>query len=420
MSNNSQTDTNGAAQAPIPDDELERVLELTELDLDYTELQDSLKDLSKLAAHVAGTDISLVNLIDTYTQWSVSNYGIDMDQIPREDTVCQYTILDKEHLEIKNLTNDDRFDISIYGESNSNLEYYFGIPLTTPNGHHIGTLCVMDTEARNLTPEKVELLKIIAKEIVKRLESIHKISDLKSTLNDISEMPRKMLHDIRGPVGGIIGLAEIIRDEAEEKDLDDIIELIELINKGGKSVLELADDILSQHSNEEEQDDKPRDYEFNLVILQNKLQQLFKPQAKSKGVNFAVNIEGDNQELPFPKQKMMQIIGNLISNAIKFTPEDGDVLVNMSLKQKSGDSSQSHNLHITVEDTGTGMPPEQIEAIRNADGDALSTEGTGGEKGFGFGTRLVKHLVLTLDGQLRLESTEGQGTTIEVTIPLNL
>jgi hypothetical protein len=49
--------------------------------------------MTKLAAKVAGTDISVINLIDMYTQWTVSNFGMDLDQMPREDSVCQYTIM---------------------------------------------------------------------------------------------------------------------------------------------------------------------------------------------------------------------------------------------------------------------------------------------------------------------------------------
>lgn len=71
------------------DKEFNRVLELAEYDLDYSSLTDHFKDLSKLAARVAGTDISLVNIIDSYTQWTVSRHGLEVDSMPREDSVCQ-------------------------------------------------------------------------------------------------------------------------------------------------------------------------------------------------------------------------------------------------------------------------------------------------------------------------------------------
>ncbi|MDZ7690180.1 MAG: HAMP domain-containing sensor histidine kinase [Balneolaceae bacterium] len=409
-------------KAPIPENELERVLELTELDLDYTTIKESLGDLNKLAAHVAGTEISLINLIDSYTQWSVSSYGIDAGQLPREESVCQYTIMSNEDFEVKNLKEDDRFNMRDFVTNNPTLEYYYGTPLTSSNGNNLGALCVLDQQEKELTPEKIELLNIIAKEIVTRLESLHKIDELKQTLSKVSELPRKVLHDIRGPVGGIIGLAQIIKSEAEEKNFDDILELIELINKGGKSVLELADEILSAHSEKEDNEaNEPKKNQFTLVLLQDKLEQLFKPQAKSKNVNLAININGDNQQLVFPKQKLLQIIGNLISNAVKFTPEFGEVTVDLILKPLTNDQPESHTLHVTVSDTGVGMEPETLEIIREQDinMDNESTTGTSGEKGHGFGIQLVKHLVQTIDGQLKITSTKGEGTSVEVLVPLN-
>lgn len=67
---------------PVPENEFKRILEISDLDLDYSNLQDHFKDLTKLAAKVTGADISLVNIIDSYTQWSVSTHGLDIAQMP--------------------------------------------------------------------------------------------------------------------------------------------------------------------------------------------------------------------------------------------------------------------------------------------------------------------------------------------------
>ncbi|MDX1639166.1 MAG: GAF domain-containing sensor histidine kinase [Balneolaceae bacterium] len=418
--------------APLPNDELERLLELSNLDLDYSKLQEDLRDLTKLAAHVAGTEISLVNLIDAHTQWTVANFGIDLDQIPREDSVCQYTILADSHLEVPNLKNDGRFSDKDYVLSKPKLEYYFGIPLTTENGRNIGALCVLDTAARELSPEKAELLKIIAREIVARLESIKTINELKENLEEISDLPRKLLHDIRGPIGGIVGLAEIIKDEAEEKNLGDILELVEIIDKGGRSVLDLANELLSSHAVRNEEELRGiENQRFTFLLLKEKLEQLYTPQASSKGVHFRVEVQGKNQKLPIPKHKLLQIIGNLASNAIKFTPEEGTVSVSMKLREtempetKPGpnevqDELHTHQLSVVVKDNGTGMSPELVKHINNweANPESVSTPGTAGEKGYGFGLKLVKHLVNSLEGTLEVLSEQGRGARIEVTIPV--
>ncbi|MFX8933892.1 hypothetical protein ABTN02_19410, partial [Acinetobacter baumannii] len=89
---------------PIPSNEAERLWVLSEFDIDYTEVSDVFKDLTRLAAKIAGTEISLINLIDTYTQWTISNYGLPIEQMDREDSVCQYTIAQPESFELKKLS----------------------------------------------------------------------------------------------------------------------------------------------------------------------------------------------------------------------------------------------------------------------------------------------------------------------------
>ena len=155
-------------QPPIPKNEDERVWALTEYDIDYSDTASLLKDLVELAAKIAGTKISLINLIDTYTQWTVANFGLPLEQMSREDSVCQYTIINNDGFEVKSLSSDDRFKDKFYVVDNPNLEYYFGIPLATAEGYNLGALCVLDTAAKELSPEKVELLKIVAKEVVNR------------------------------------------------------------------------------------------------------------------------------------------------------------------------------------------------------------------------------------------------------------
>lgn len=386
--------------------EFDRILELSELDLDYSSLNDHFKDLSKLAARVAGTDISLVNIIDSYTQWTVSKEGLDIDSMPREDSVCQYTILNGDQLEIKDLSKDDRIKDKFYVKGDPKLRYYFGIPLKTEKGNNIGALCVIDTEKKDLTPEKIELLNIIANEIVSRLESTKQVHDLQDKIDKLTQTQRKVSHDIRGPLGGIIGLSELIKEKGKENKIDEILELMDLIKKGGNSILELAEEILG-----ESDQNLPAQNEFNLRTFKQKLEQLYLPQAKTKGVEFQVNISDKNVDVPFLKNKLIQITGNLISNAIKFTPEKGRVDVSILLQK----GKESNTLHILVKDNGTGMDKEQLELIQK--GESESTNGTSGERGYGFGLSLVRHLTEKLNGELSIESEIGKGTTFEVILP---
>ncbi|OOQ61025.1 GAF domain-containing sensor histidine kinase [Mucilaginibacter pedocola] len=394
---------------PMPQNEMGRIISLSDYDLDYTSFQDTFKDLAKLAAKVAGTSISLVNLIDTFTQWTITNHGLDIDQMPREDSVCQYTIsVPEPHFEVKDLTVDDRFKDKFYVVDDPNLRYYFGIPLKTDEGYNLGALCVLDKDLKTLPPEKIEMLKIIADEIVNRLKTHKTITGLKSKLHDAVETKKKVAHDIRGPLGGIIGLAQVISEQGHENEIDEVLEFINLIQRSGRSLLELADEILST--------DLPKTKElktdeFNLIVFKDKLEKLYTPQAINKKIGFVINTSVNSSTIPFSKNKLLQITGNLISNAMKFTPVNGKITVDLSLKVEE----TQNLLQINVTDTGVGLNQEAIDTILK--GKATSTDGTSGEVGYGFGLALVKHLVDTLKGTMHIYSQPGQGANFEILLP---
>lgn len=398
----------------IPENEMERLLAMNDLDLDYNNLNHTLSDLSKLAAKIAGTDISLINLIDHYTQWSVSSYGIEIDQMPREDSVCQYLVYDssKIDMEVKNLAEDDRFYDKDYVMADPKLRYYYGIPLKLNEEINIGSLCVLDSDYKEISPEKKEMLSIIAKEVVNRIKIYKAIEGLQQKVQETKKVKNKVAHDIRGPLGGIIGLAEIIQLQGNKNKLEEVLEFINLIQKSGKSLLELADEILTLDY-DEKKDLKSKGEDFTLNIVKSRIDNMYSPQALTKNIQLEVVVDLPNAEIPIPKNKVLQILGNLISNSIKFTPIGGEVKVKLDLEVIGGDKL----MIFEVTDSGRGIDADKIQDILN--GEATSTKGSVGEKGYGFGLNLVMHLVNSLNGKLDLSSEVGYGTTFKVKIPVN-
>ena len=386
---------------------MERLVALSDFNIDPI-LDESFKDLLKLAAKIAGTEISLVNLIDSYTQWSVSAHGIELEQMPREDSVCQYTIMGDTPFEVTELHNDERFRDKFYVAGNPHLRYYFGIPLRYQQ-YNLGALCVLDKDAKTLTAEKVEMLQIIAEEVVNRLK-VHKyIEHLRNNITDVTHTQNKIMHDIRGPIAGIIGLADIIAQQGKANDMDEVLDFISMMYKGGKSVLELADDILVG----EKKKNQLKGNELNLSTFKERLERLYVPQARTKNIELEVSVTDDGKSLAFPQNKLIQIAGNLVSNAIKFTPAMGRVLVALQLN-----STEKMPLKITVKDSGEGISQQRIAELLSDN--TTSTDGTAGETGYGFGLQLVKHLIKSSGGTLNISSEHGNGTAFIVSLPVTV
>ena len=197
--------------------------------------------------------------------------------------------------------------------------------------------------------------------------------------------------------------------------MDEVLVFIGLIQKSGSSLLELAEEILTSDRKTSQSNGSKTAAganELNLILLKEKLEKLYTPQAMNKQIQFMVETGSKNQQTPFIKNKLLQIAGNLISNAMKFTPEQGQVKVALDLVIEK---AQPH-LKISVIDTGVGMSQKTVDEILN--GFAISTEGTGGEQGYGFGLSLVRHLVLNMGGRIDIASTPGQGTHFDVFIPI--
>jgi signal transduction histidine kinase len=283
------------------------------------------------------------------------------------------------------------------------------MPLQLAPGLNVGALCVLDKEVKALSPEKIELLEIIAQTVVKRLKSIQALELLRAKLNDSNASKKKAAHDIRGPLGGIIGLSELMAEQGATGDVTEFMEYINMINRSGRSLLDLADEILSEGNVQ-----TLAENEFNLPLFRDKLVKLYQPQAKFKNVDLEVSLNAGNESVPFSKNKLLQIAGNLISNAIKFTTGGGKVSVHLGLSL----SATEKILTIRVTDTGVGLDDEAIRLILN--GQAQTTPGTVGEKGYGFGLSLVSHLVQSLNGLITVKSTPGKGTTFEVGLPQSL
>ncbi len=394
--------------APTSINELERILRLAEYDFDYSQNQENLDNLTKLAAHIAGAPISQINLIGPNNQWTISHFGLEDKQIARDQSICQYTIHEVDFFEVHNLATDPRFMDKKYVVETPKVRYYFGVPLHTSDGFNIGALCVLDQKGHTFSQSQIEMLQTISDEIMSVIEQKKATQELRLSLVEATEDVWKVSHDIRGPISGIIGLSDMIKVESIDIKSEKITELINLVSKSGRSIIDLADEILSNKKEnahlKEHSDDR-----ITIAVFQQKLIDLYSPQALTKGISLNIRTDLENRKVFFSKAKLLQITGNLISNAIKFSHENGQVIVTLSLK---GDD-QLKTLVLTVQDNGVGMNERQVQTMLNSDRNK-STEGTTQERGFGFGFQLAVSLIKSLDGKLQISSTEGIGTTITV------
>lgn len=223
----------------------------------------------------------------------------------------------------------------------------------------------------------------------------------------------RMSHEIRTPLNAIIGLVTLaiasIEDSAKVQDC------LTKINFSSKHLLMLIDDILDM-SQIESNKMKLQNEEFDIYQFINSFVVTIYSQAKAKNLEFKESITGfsEGSEYYGDSLRMGQILLNLVSNAIKFTPEGGSVFLKV---EKLVTKKNLDIVRFEVTDTGIGMSEEVQKRIfapfEQADSSIAAKFG-----GTGLGMSITKNLVMLMDGKIYVNSKENEGTTFTVDIPL--
>ena len=167
---------------PVPQNEVRRLDTLSRLNLANTPNQREFDDISSLAKNITNSPISLVTVVDKDCQWFLSRHGLDLSQTSRSISFCAHAIVGSELLEIKDTMSDWRFKDNPLVVGKPNIRYYAGVPLILDSGEAIGTLCVLDVVAKELSSIQKTALRTLARSVVNEIELIRKIAKLHQAL----------------------------------------------------------------------------------------------------------------------------------------------------------------------------------------------------------------------------------------------
>ena len=175
--------------APLPSNESERLRALREYDILDTLPEQEYQDIVQLAALICGTPIALVSLVDTDRQWFKAKVGIDASETSRETAFCAHALLQPDELLlVPDARSDPRFADNPLVKDAPNIHFYAGAPLKTSAGHVLGTLCVVDTKPRELSPVQQEALFALSRQVISQLDIRVKLNELEQAQRQLREV----------------------------------------------------------------------------------------------------------------------------------------------------------------------------------------------------------------------------------------
>ena len=213
-------------------------------------------------------------------------------------------------------------------------------------------------------------------------------------------------HDLRSPFQALLGYSNLLATEFESLSQVEIIQYSKGLNEILIDLFELLENLLNWSMMQR----NVLDYDpvnINLYDVVNKIVRRSSHSVKEKNISLLNNV--DNETLVYADAEMLRsIVQNLIVNAIKFTPNEGQVIV--SSKPKNG------FVEVSIKDTGIGIESDKSSELFNFH-KLFSTNGTAGEKGTGLGLPLCKEFVEKNGGKIRIESELGKGSIFTFTLP---
>ena len=384
----------------------------------------ALARLATLAARVLATPIGSVSLVDADRQVQAAHYGLPAAippgaETPLDMSFCRFTVAVARVIAIDDTRLDPRTR-AMRSVTELGIHAYLGAPLVL-YGEPIGALCVMDRAPRAWTDGDAETLLALGAAVTTEIELA--IATRERVLLREAERGARaaaaaasrakfdflavMSHELRTPLNAIGGYVDLMEmglrgpvTEAQHRDLA-------RVKNAQQHLLGLINDVLNLGKLEEGR----VAYAIGAVALHGpfaSVEAVVAPQLAARGIAFACTGCGPDATVRADPEKVRQILLNLLSNALKFTPRGGTIRMRCALEET--------HAAVRVIDTGVGIPRDKLATVFDpfvqVDRE-LSRPGAG----IGLGLAIARDLARGMGGDLTAESEPGRGSVFTLTLP---
>lgn len=337
-------------------DDVQRVKALRDYRVLDTPPEAAFDNITQMAASVFSAPIVLVSLVDEERQWFKSRVGLDATETPRSIAFCDHAIRGLEPLVVEDATIDPRFASNPLVTGVLGVRFYCGVPLRTPDGHGLGTLCLIDRVPREMNGRQLDALKGLAHQVEIELEIRRRLIMLEESLSAQQRQQRAkelmaamLVHDLRAPLSAITLLADSLAIKHPDSH-DQLRGVLDEAERMRRMLIDVLDICLS--------DGETLRLRCALVSLPalaldvgHRFEQLARQAGQSIGFELAVDVA------PFEAdpELLERTLTNLIGNAIRHGPAQPiTVAVHNCLPDR---------VRVEVRDLGTTIPEIAREKV---------------------------------------------------------
>jgi len=377
----------------------------------------SFDDVVRLASQLLAAPIAAVNLIARGRQWFKSEIGLGTREVPLDDSICRFALLDEEQMIVPDTREDPRFSCNPLVTRDAGLRFYAGALLRTRDGVPLGTLCVLDDKPRpqGLSEQERFVLATLAHQVMSQIELRKAMAEQDSLIAALRQADQRkdeflamLAHELRNPLAPIVSAATMLSNFHLDPGM--VQRASEIVARQAGHMTSLIDDLLDvSRVTRGKVELELRELDFKDVIA-DAIEQV-RPLIEKHQHRLTLDLPPARAIVVGDRKRLVQVVTNLLSNAAKYTLEGGCIEVRLS--------TDGEALAVEIQDDGIGMSPELIASAF----DLFAQGGRGLDRsqgGLGIGLALVRSLLKLHGGTVEASSAgPGRGSTFRVGLPLS-
>jgi GAF domain-containing protein len=342
------------------------------------------------------------------------NYVKDLPVEPSRNTATGRALVDGQIVHIHDIEADPEYN---WDEAKrlGRFRTILGVPMLR-EGEAVGVLTLTRTEVHPFSEKQIDLVSTFADQAAIAIENVRLFDEIQDKSRQLEEASKhksqflaNMSHELRTPLNAILGYTELILDNIYGETPDKMRDVLDRIQKNGKHLLGLINDVLDLSKIEAGQLTLAlADYSIRDVV--HSVFSAVEPLATEKRLAFKLDVAPDMPAGRGDERRLTQVLLNLVGNAIKFT-DRGEVAIRASI--------QNGAFTVAVRDTGPGIGPDDqgkiFEEFRQADSSITRKKG-----GTGLGLSISKRIVEMHGGRIWVDSMPGRGSTFSFTVPVTV